>query len=110
MPLTTCFSCGLAFSHVASSCSHCARRTKGGVLRAPESVHDALEHRRMARVIRDLQTRRGRFCWICNQCHVVRDDTMDNEDASYMENLMGRRLAWLTQEGRKLLNPGGNTP
>ena len=50
MPLTTCFSCGLVFSHIEPSCPHCARRTKGGVLRVPESVYDSLGHRRMARV------------------------------------------------------------
>ena len=50
MPLTTCFSCGLAFSHVESSCPHCARRTKGGVQRIQEAVHDSVGHRRVAMV------------------------------------------------------------
>ena len=58
----------------------------------------------------ELRTRQGRFCWICIQCHVVRDDTMDNQDAAHVENLMGRRLARLTEEGRKLLNSGGTAP
>lgn len=50
MSLTTCFSCGLPFSHVESSCPHCARRTRGGVLRSHASAEEATRCRRIAMV------------------------------------------------------------